>query len=826
MSMIIQRRWLHLVASLVMVLCCCAGSAAAAEPVNITGPIEITEPGIYCLNNSFFGPYEGTFITIKADNVVLDGHGWMIKSNGSSPAGTGILVDRAENVTIACIHLNNFEEGCVVKEGSAVTLWGVNPFNCGSLGIKLEGSSECTVDSCRITDNKGTGLEISGGNLNLITNNYFKNTKNVGFSGAINTNFWNRTNTSKTNILGGSFIGGNVWTTPDGDGWSDTHADGNDDGFCDESYTLNNVNVDFLPLSLDQPAPSPLEVAFEADVTSGEAPLIVQFADRSTGNPLEWEWDFGDGNISTEQNPVHVYETAGTYDVTLTIIRGEGTETETYPAYIEVEEPAPPTIKANFTTEITAGEAPFRVQFNDTSTGDPTTWTWDFGDGGNSSLEDPIHYYQKPGVYNVSLTVSDGTTSDTLLKADYIDVAPSTLPLAANFTANETSGAAPFVVEYLDLSVGNPTGWEWDFGDGESSELRNPVHAYQETGTYNVTLTVSNSTTNSTLAREDYVVVGGPVPGPLAANFTVDVTSGRTPLTVHFKDASTGNATAWKWSFGDGAATSSLQNPTYVYKKAGTYTVSLTVSDGATNDTLTRTGYIKVTTASSPRSSSGGGGGRSNVVVSGDLKSGDSKVFRFSGLGVSQIEITAADQIDGIRVSLEKISRGPEGLDSPVYQYLLANMTYAEGDTLDEIVFFFDLPRSWLEKQNLGVGDLVLWRYHNGAWRPLWTELVKETETKVYYRAVTPGFSYFAIAAGEGMTVIPEKTAPEVGADAEETPTSEEPVETTVTETVSSEPSGNATETGTTPQPSSLGLVAVLAALVGVVFVVLMVRRR
>ncbi|QYZ79392.1 PKD domain-containing protein [Methanofollis formosanus] len=827
MSTIIMRRWLHLVAYLLMAVCCCAGTATAAEPTNITGPTTIDSPGIYCLNHSFFGPYNDTFITITADDVILDGHGWMIKSNGSSPAGTGILVDRAKNVTIACTLLNNFEEGCVVSGGSEVTLWGVNAFNSGSVGIKLDGATNCIVDSCRITENNGTGLEIINGLLNMITNNYFENEENVKFTGTVQSNFWNRTNTTKTNILGGSFIGGNVWTNPARNGWSDTCADTNKDGFCDEAYELNEVNVDFLPLALDQPAPLPLEVAFEADVTSGEAPLTVQFIDQSTGNPLKWGWDFGDSATSTEQNPIHVYETAGTYDVTLTVSRGEEKKEEVRTAYIKVTEPAPASLEANFTADITAGEAPFRVQFNDTSIGKPITWTWDFGDGANSSLKDPVHYYQTAGTYNVSLTVSDGTNSDTHLKADYIDVAPSSLPLAANFTSNETSGDAPFVVEFLDLSTGNPTGWEWDFGDDGNSSLQNPVHTYLETGTYNVTLTVSNSTTNNTLVLKDYIVVAGPGPEPLAANFTADMTSGRAPLTVHFTDTSTGNVSAWQWSFGDGTATSSLQHPTYVYKKAGTYSVSLTVSDGTTNDTMTRTDSIivKASSSSSRGSGSGGSSSRSNIGVSSGLKTGDSTVFRFSGMGVSEIEITAADRIDGIRVSLEKLSKGPEGLGEPVYQYLLANMTYAEGENLDEIVFFFDLPWSWLQKYGIGVGDVVLWRFHDGIWNPLKTELVKETETKVYYRAVTPGFSYFAIAGGKGMTVIPGDTAPRVGADAGETPTSEGPGETTVTETVPSEPAGNATETATTPQPSPLGVVGAAAALVVVGFVVLKARR-
>lgn len=830
MSKIMHWRWLLLVATLMMVLCCCAG-VAAEEPtgaVVITGPTEITKPGLYILEDSFFGSYEGTFITISADDVVLDGHGHTIMTNGTGPDRIGVLVEgNVKNVRVASMYLNSFDEGCVVKGESEVELWGLNPLNCEDAGIKLEGAMGCIVDSCTITDNKGPGLEIIDGAANRIFNNKFVNAENVSISGP-NTHIWNQTKTEEQNIIGGPYLGGNFWGSPDGDGWSETHPDTDGDGFCDEAFYLDNNDVDLLPLSLEQPPIPDLEAKFKADVTSGEAPLTVKFTDASTGGPKTWEWDFGDGNTSAKQNPTHVYATPGTYDVTLTVSDGKVTKTETRTGYIEVTEPASAPPKAEFEADVTAGETPLTVQFTDTSAGDPTKWSWDFGDGANSTEQNPTHYYQTPGTYNVTLTVSDGDDDDTLVIPDYIEVTPSTKPLAANFTTNETAGAAPLIVNFIDLSTGNPTGWSWDFGDGGTSDLQNPIYTYEEAGAYNVTLTVSNGTANRTLTMEDYVTVGEPVPKPIAANFTADATSGKTPFTVSFKDTSTGNVTSWKWSFGEGMGTSSLQNPTYVYKKAGTYTVSLIVSDGETNDTLTRKSYITVTNPSTRRYSSGGGGGgpSSNVGVRSGLDSGDSAVFTFRGIGVSEVKITAAERIDGIRLSLKKASDEPEGLDTEVYQYLLADMTYAEEDDIDEIVFSFDVLKSWLKDHDADEGDIVLWRYHDETWQPLRTELVKETNTRVYYQAVSPGFSYFAIAVGEGMTIIPEGALSESSADAEETPVQEEPTETIVTGTTPSEPSENATTTETTAQPTSLGVMGVLLALVAVGLVVLFVRRR
>lgn len=84
--------------------------------------------------------------------------------------------------------------------------------------------------------------------------------------------------------------------------------------------------------------PAPV-AAFSADVTSGDAPLLVTFTDASTHNPLSWLWDFGDGGTSTEQNPAYTYVAAGTYSVTLTAANGDGSDAEVKTDYITVTTP-------------------------------------------------------------------------------------------------------------------------------------------------------------------------------------------------------------------------------------------------------------------------------------------------------------------------------------------------------------------------------------------------------------------------------------------------------------------------------------------------------
>jgi len=160
---------------------------------------------------------------------------------------------------------------------------------------------------------------------------------------------------------------------------------------------------------------------FTADKTMGEKPLMVAFTDLSTGLPDSWTWSFGDGDTATAQNPVHTYTRAGIFSVTLTVANSAGTDSMIRTDYIRVTSALAPT--ASFTGTPVAGYEPLLVQFNDTSTGNITQWSWTFGDGTTSSEQSPNHTYSK-GHYPVSLTVSNETGSDTLTKSEYITVYP------------------------------------------------------------------------------------------------------------------------------------------------------------------------------------------------------------------------------------------------------------------------------------------------------------------------------------------------------------------------------------------------------------------
>ncbi|QSZ68036.1 PKD domain-containing protein [Methanofollis aquaemaris] len=179
----------------------------------------------------------------------------------------------------------------------------------------------------------------------------------------------------------------------------------------DVNGTLYNATV--VPGELNvtgEMPPAGLAADFEADVTVGVVPLNVTFTDLSTGNVTAWEWDFGDGTNSTEQDPVHTYEEGGIYTVSLTV-SDEMNETDTLVKedYIMVSGGPAPGPAAEFEADMTEGEAPLDVTFTDLSTGNVTAWEWDFGDGTNSTEQDPAHTFEEAGLYTVSLTVTDET---------------------------------------------------------------------------------------------------------------------------------------------------------------------------------------------------------------------------------------------------------------------------------------------------------------------------------------------------------------------------------------------------------------------------------
>ncbi|AKB51198.1 cell surface protein [Methanosarcina barkeri str. Wiesmoor] len=396
--------------------------------------------------------------------------------------------------------------------------------------------------------------------------------------------------TLDSGVASGSYYGANTWDI------SSLLGAGQDSALTYNKQDSSYYKIPLALMSVKYTSASPelLTADFKADVTSGNAPLTVNFTDQSTGSPTSWFWDFGDGTNATEQNPIHTYISAGNYTVNLTVANADGNDSEVKTEYIIVSELLPGAPVANFTANKTSGKAPLDVQFTDASTGNISSYAWDFDNDGtiDSNEQSPLYTYASAGTYTVNLTVANANGNDSEVKTGYIKVSSqSSSKPVAEFSASPTSGKTPLKVKFTDTSTGSPTFWFWKFGDGSKSFHQNPVHKYSKAGTYTVNLTVKNAKGKNTVTKTQYIKV---ITKP-AANFNSSVTSGKTPLKVKFTDTSTGIPAKWRWDFGDGSK-SFLQNPVHKYSKAGTYTVNLTVKNAKGKNTVTKTEYIKVIT--------------------------------------------------------------------------------------------------------------------------------------------------------------------------------------------------------------------------------------
>jgi len=198
---------------------------------------------------------------------------------------------------------------------------------------------------------------------------------------------------------------------------------------------------------------------------------------------------------------------------------------------------------------------------------------------GKDSFGNPLSCFEK-------LALVTTTTPIPVLPHPLAEVTAPT----ATFAAPVRNGTVPFTVEFVDLSDGLPTSWQWDFGDGTGSREKNPVHTYTRTGTYTVSLRVTNAGGGDTATRNDYITA---IDVPVRAAFSATTLQGTAPLSVQFWDFSTGEVLKWDWEFGDGGH-STDKDPLYTYTRPGTYSVQLTVGSATGDTTSVRTNYIVV----------------------------------------------------------------------------------------------------------------------------------------------------------------------------------------------------------------------------------------
>lgn len=329
------------------------------------------------------------------------------------------------------------------------------------------------------------------------------------------------------------------------------------------------------------------EINFSVSSRTGCMPMTIRFTDSSRvagGTINNWLWDFGDGTLSSQQNPVHTYLSAGTFNVSLRVRTNTGcTKTISRPFYIRIFDG----VTADFSiSSISSCQLPATVNFENLSVGSGVLqYQWNFGDGTTSTEINPSHDYSSNGNYTVRLIVRNSNgCADTIISSNAVS-------LGARQTNFTTSGSTcpNSTIRFTNNSSPAPVSSQWYFGNGNTSNDINSQTSYSAPGNYTVKLV------NDYGGCKDSIISSVTIsPRPDADFSTTDTLSCRFPFTAAFNNASTGS-TLYAWDFGDGD-TSMQANPSHTYQQSGTFNVRLIASNGGgCSDTLTRNRLVRIT---------------------------------------------------------------------------------------------------------------------------------------------------------------------------------------------------------------------------------------
>lgn len=356
---------------------------------------------------------------------------------------------------------------------------------------------------------------------------------------------------------------------------------------------LNNDPIDTSAALTITVNPNPVPVCNVTNTYLGAYTNFTLDTAATTGSsPYTVTWDFGDGSIDTGVVASNFYGGTGNYNYTAIVTDANGCVGYCSGSFfIDI----PPYIFGGFDTVMTQICGNTSVTFTDTSVSivTPNSWQWDVdGDGIIDYTTNTFtHNYTTPGIYSVTLIVSNGVFTDTVTYPNHVQVL--TVP-DANFASIETVGCEPFTAQFIPANTG-VVAWQWDFGDGSTSNLPSPSHIYQNAGIYTVELTVwSIDGCIDVLQLPSYITV---YESPVAI-FDADKTLICAEDSIAFTDLSTINPpdyiSNWDWNFGDWGY-DTLQNPTHTYNTPGTYDVTLIVTNSfGCPDTLTKKLLIDV----------------------------------------------------------------------------------------------------------------------------------------------------------------------------------------------------------------------------------------
>lgn len=318
----------------------------------------------------------------------------------------------------------------------------------------------------------------------------------------------------------------------------------------------------------------------KADFNASNVCLSNQniFTNTSTifsGTITNYNWDLGDSTTSNQKDITHTYETEGTYTIKLSLT-SDNACTDSITKQITVHPKAEPDF--NYTT-VCETESTVFMDLSKVSNGNIVNWNWNFGDGSTSNSKSPIHTFATAGNYNVSLSVvTDKGCAGTITKLVTVNPLPKINFATKDVCLNDTM---KFVAN--NITNTNISKWNWNFGDGNTSIIKNAVNLYKSYGTFLVTLIGTNVFGCTDTIQQNVNIY----PLPSVAFTTTAECLGNETKFQNFSTVPNGNLT-FVWDFGDGSS-STLTNTEHLYKSDGIHNATLiATTDKGCKDTLTK----------------------------------------------------------------------------------------------------------------------------------------------------------------------------------------------------------------------------------------------
>ena len=397
-------------------------------------------------------------------------------------------------------------------------------------------------------------------------------------------------------------------------------GDFNNDGMLDIAVSNRNAGSPTVSVLLQHDPnapPNELPVANPGGPYNGTVDVAVQFDGSASSDPdgtiASYSWDFGNGTTGTGATPSATYTEAGTFNVTLTVTDDAG-ETNSVSTTVEIVAAAnqPPVANPGGPYNGTVDSA---VQFDGSASSDPdgtiASYSWDFGNDTTGTGATPSATYTEVGTFNVTLTVTDDVGETSSVSTTVEIVAAANQPPVAN-PGGPYNGTVDVAVQFDGSASSDPDGtiasYNWDFGNGTTGTGATPSATYTEAGTFNVTLTVTDDVGETNSVSTTVVVVATANQPPVANpggpyNGTVD-------SVVQFDGSASsdpdGTIASYNWDFGNGT-TGTGATPSATYTEAGTFNVTLTVTDDVGETNSVSTTVVVVAAANQPPVANPGG---------------------------------------------------------------------------------------------------------------------------------------------------------------------------------------------------------------------------